>query len=115
MFLLSSADFFSNNDFNKFSPDPRPNSHLNVNTNSLNLKWKEFLETFLRSAGNFTGVVNLVLRSRIGQFLLVADGCSISVLLYKWAIKISYITNGRFYKSDEIAEEKKVFEKNMNI
>ena len=29
--------------------------------------------------------------------------------------KISYITSGRVYKSDEIAEEKKVFERNMDI
>ena len=26
--------------------------------------------------------------------------------------RISYITNGRFYKSDEISEEEKVFERN---
>ena len=45
------------------------------------------LFTCLTSAGNSTGVVNLVLMSRIGQFLLVADGCSISVLLYTWAIE----------------------------
>ena len=72
------------------------------------------LFTCLISAGNSTGVVNLVLRSRIGQFLLVADVCSISVQL-SGNKKISYITSGRVYKSDEIAEEKKVFERNMDI
>ena len=46
------------------------------------------LFTCLASVGNSTGFINLVLRSKIGQFLLVGDGCSISVPLYKWTIKI---------------------------
>ena len=49
-------------------------------------------------------VINLVLWSIVGFLLLVAIYCTVNQKGHK---RISYISNGRVHKSDEIAEEEK--------
>ena len=52
----------------------------------------------------FTGVINLVLWSLVGFLLLVTIYYTVNQMGHK---QISYISNGRVNKSDEIAEEEK--------
>ena len=52
----------------------------------------------------FTGVINLVLWSLVGFLLLVAIYYTVNQMEHE---QISYISNGRVHKSDEIAEEEK--------
>ena len=72
------------------------------------MKWKSLNQYFiihLSEVGEtFTGVINLVLWSLVGFLLLVAIYYTVNQMEHE---QISYISNGRVHKSDEIAEEEK--------
>ena len=81
------------------------------------MKWKSHNQYFiihLSEVGRkiFTGVINRVLWSLVAFLLLVAIYYTVNQMGHK---QISYISNGRVHKSDEIAEEEKVFERKDRV
>ena len=75
------------------------------------MKWKSHNQYFIIHLSEVRRKLllgSLILWSLVGFLLLVAIYCTVNKMGHK---QISYISNGGVHKSDEIAEEEKVFER----